>query len=169
MSCLILNTGISQDCRQSLGGIKRFLVAQLSSITSVTEASGVATAIATSGLFYEFKPTKDSSTASAPFNGDVAAGQRAWTHTVVMQFSKTEAAKRNTVSVLAENSVVVIAEDNNETYILYGYSRGLDLTEGDNTLGTVAADMNGYTLTMSGDQAYLPLQVDPTIIAGLLV
>jgi hypothetical protein len=168
MSCLVLNTGISQDCRKSLGGVKRFLVAQLDSITSITEASGVATSITKSGLFYEFKPTKDSSTASAPFNGDVAAGQRAWTHTVVMQFSKTEAAKRNTVAVLAENSVVVIAEDNNGTYSLYGWTRGLDLTEGDNTLGTTAAEMNGYTLTLSGDQAYLPLEVDSTIIAGLL-
>jgi hypothetical protein len=166
--CLVLNTGISQDSRKSLGGVKRFLVAELGSVTSITEASGVVTAITKTGLFYEFKPTKDSSTADAPFVGDVAAGQRAYTHTVTMQFSKTEASKRNAIAVLAEKSVVVIAEDNNGTFTMYGWDRGLDQTEGTNPLGITAAELNGYTITLTGDQATLPYEVASGIIAGLL-
>lgn len=166
--CLVLTSGISQDCRKSLGGVKRFLVAELSTITSLTEASGVVTTITKSGVFYEFKPTKNSSTADAPFVGDVAAGSRSYNHTVTMQFSKTEASKRNAVLVLGEKATVVIAEDNNGVYSLYGWNRGLDLTESTNPLGTVAGDLNGYTVTLSGEQAQLPFEVDSSIIAGLL-
>lgn len=169
MSCLILNSGISQNCRESLGGVKRFLVAQLDSVTDITEASGVVTGITKSGLFYEFKPTKDSSTATSTFVGDVAAGQRAQNHSVTMQFSKTEASKRNIVAALAERTVVVIAEDNNGVYSLYGWSRGLDMTEATNALGTTAAELNGYTITLAGDQAQPPYEVTSGIIAGLLV
>jgi hypothetical protein len=85
-----------------------------------------------------------------------------------MQFSKTEASKRNAIAVLAEKSVVVIAEDNNGTFTMYGWDRGLDQTEGTNPLGITAAELNGYTITLTGDQATLPYEVASGIIAGLL-
>jgi hypothetical protein len=168
MSCIILDTGIAKQCRASIGGVKRFLIAELDAVTSVTTASGVATAITKSGLFYEFIPTKKSSSASSPFSGSVEAGQRSWNHTVVMQFAKSEAAKRNVVAVLAETTIVAIVEDKNGKYHLYGWDLGLELTEGDNTIGVAPTDMNGYTLTFSEEHSAPPLEVDSSIIAGLL-
>lgn len=169
MSCLILNTGIVQECRNSLGGIKEFFVAEFEGIEDsyITVVSGAVTAIDAAVHFYTFKPTKDSSTASAPFEGDVAAGQRSYNHTVVMQFARSETAKRNAVAVLAEKSVVVIAKDNNGNFFFYGWDRGLDQTEGDNPLGTTSNDLNGYSVTLSGAQATMPMQVGSAVVAGI--
>ena len=169
MSCLVLNSGLVQDCRQSMGGVKRFLIAELSSITDVTEVSGVATAITKSGLFYEFQPTKTSSTSSSPIEQSVENGQIAFNHTVSMVFSKSEAAKRNALMVLAQKALVVIAEDRNGNFHLYGWNTGLDFTEGGGELGTAASDLNGYRVTLTGAQPSLELEVAPGIIAGLLV
>jgi len=168
MSCLILNTGIVQDCRKSMGGVKRFLIAELGEVTDVTIASGLVTAITASGLFYEFKPTKISSTASAPIEQSVENGQISFNHTVVMVFSRSEAAKRNVVLTLAQKETVVIAEDRNGKYHLYGWNTGLSFTDGGQELGTGASDLNGYNITLSGEQPENELEVDPTIIAALL-
>lgn len=168
MSCLILNGGIVQDCRKSMGGVKRFLIAELGEVTDVTVASGLVTAITTDGLFYEFKPTKLSSTASAPIEQSVENGQISFNHTVTMVFSRAEAAKRNVVLTLAQKETVVIAEDRNGKYHLYGWNTGLSFTEGGQELGTAASDLNGYNITLSGEQPEMELEVDPTIIAGLL-
>jgi len=51
---------------------------------------------------------------------------------------------------------------------MYGWNRGLDQTEGTNPLGITAAELNGYTITLTGDQATLPYEVASGIIAGLL-
>lgn len=168
MSCLVLSTGIAQNCRQSMGGVKRFLVAELSSVTSITEASGVVTAITKSGLFYEFLPTRKSSAGSAPIEQSVEAGQVSFNHTVAMVFSKREAAKRNALMVLAQVPVVVIEEDRNGKYFIYGWDYGLDFTEGGSQSGTAAADLNGYNVTLSGQQKELEYEVASGIIAGLL-
>jgi hypothetical protein len=169
MSCLILNGGIVQDCRKSMGGVKRFLIAELGEVTAVTVASGLVTGVTKVGLFYEFKPTKTSSTASAPIEQSVENGQISFNHTVVMVFSRSEAAKRNVVLTLAQKETVVIAEDRNGKFHLYGWNTGLSFTEGGGELGTGASDLNGYNITLSGEQPENELEVDPTIIAGLLV
>lgn len=168
MACLVLNSGLVQDCRQSMGGVKRFLIAELSAITDVTEVSGVVTAISKTGNFYEFVPTKTSSAASSPIEQSVENGQIAFNHTVSMVFSKSEASKRNVVMVLAQKQVVVIAEDRNGKFHLYGWNTGLDFTEGGGELGTAASDLNGYRVTLTGEQPQLEFEVNSSIIAGLL-
>ena len=169
MSCLVLSSGITQNCRQSMGGVKRFLIAELSAVTGVTEASGLVSTITKTGLFYEFTPNRKSSAASAPIAQSVENGQVSFNHTVNMLFSKREAAKRNALLVLAQKPVVVIEEDRNGKFFLYGWNFGLDFTEGGSESGTAATDLNGYNVTLSGEQAAPELEVDPTIIAGLLV
>jgi hypothetical protein len=119
-------------------------------------------------LFYEFKPTKISSTASAPIEQSVENGQISFNHTVVMVFSRSEAGKRNVVLTLAQKETVVIAEDRNGKYHLYGWNTGLSFTDGGQELGTGASDLNGYNITLSGEQPENELEVDPTIIAALL-
>jgi hypothetical protein len=168
MSCLVLNTGITQSCRQSMGGVKRFLIAELGAITSITAASGVVTTINKTGLFYEFTPNRKSSAGSAPIAQSVENGQVSFNHTVSMVFGKREAAKRNALLVLAQKPVVVIEEDRNGKYFLYGWDYGLDFTEGGSESGTASTDLNGYNVTLSGEQKELEYEVDSSIIAGLL-
>jgi hypothetical protein len=168
MSCLILNSGITQSCRQSLGGVKRFLVAELSTVTGITEASGLVTAITKTGLFYEFTPNRKSSSSSSPIAQSVENGQVSFNHTVNMVFAKREAAKRNALLVLAQKPLVVIEEDRNGKYHLYGWDYGLDFTEGGSESGTASTDLNGYNVTLSGEQKELEYEVSASIIAGLL-
>jgi hypothetical protein len=152
-----------------MGGVKRFLIAELSSITTVVEASGIVTAITKSGLFYEFTPTRKSSNSSAPIEQSVENGQVSFNHSVSMVFSKREAAKRNAIMVLAQVPTVVIEEDRNGKFFLKGWDYGLDMTEGGAESGTAASDLNGYNVTLSGQQSQLPYEVDSSIIAGLLI
>jgi len=64
--------------------------------------------------------------------------------------------------------LVVIEEDRNGKYFLYGWDYGLDFTEGGSESGTASTDLNGYNVTLSGEQKELEYEVSASIIAGLL-
>lgn len=167
MSCL-LSVDLSLDCRSSKGGIKRVLIANTSSFT-YSVSSGVATITKVSGRrFFEYHLTLGSSSASSPFAGDRAVGGRFYTPTVTIQIPKQDVTKRNEIKVLAAANVGIIVEDENGNYFLYGASRGLEVSEGDAPTGTAGADLNGYTLTFTGEELDLPYSVSSAAISGLL-
>ncbi len=158
MSCDI-TSGFTLGCRDNTGGIKNLYILS-GSITSVTDASeGLIESISGSGEFFQyelFRQTSDFSEAisATPENGTVFYEQ-----SVNAVFFKLQSSTRNQVRVLAKNpDLKIIVETNNGSedgvgkYWLLGEQNGVQLLSGTGATGTAFGDLNGYSLTFTGQE-----------------
>ncbi len=158
MSCDI-TSGFTLGCRDNTGGIKNLYILS-GSITSITDASeGLIESISGSGEFFQyelFRQTSDFSEAisATPENGTVFYEQ-----SVNAVFFKLQSSTRNQVRVLAKNpDLKIIVETNNGSedgvgkYWLLGEENGVQLLSGTGATGTAFGDLNGYSLTFTGQE-----------------
>ncbi len=158
MSCDI-TSGFTLGCRDNTGGIKNLYILS-GSITSVDDASeGLISGITGSGEFFQyelFRQTSDFSEAisATPENGTVFYEQ-----SVNAVFFKLQSSTRNQVRVLAKNpDLKIIVETNNGSedgvgkYWLLGEQNGVQLLSGTGATGTAFGDLNGYSLTFTGQE-----------------
>ncbi len=158
MSCDI-TSGFTLGCRDNTGGIKNLYILS-GSITSVNDASeGLISGITGSGEFFQyelFRQTSDFSEAisATPENGTVFYEQ-----SVNAVFFKLQSSTRNQVRVLAKNpDLKIIVETNNGSedgigkYWLLGEENGVQLLSGTGATGTAFGDLNGYSLTFTGQE-----------------
>jgi len=170
MAC-VLTQGFLIDCRQSMGGVAEMYIATLDTINTITEASGVITAITKTSplVFYKYVPRRNTSNATAPITGSTENGTVFYTHTVVLQLDKLATDKRIQVQLLTQNRLVIIVKDMNGAYWMFGKTRGVELNTGTPQTGQASGDLNGFgALTFTGDEPELPYEVASGIIAGLL-
>ena len=159
MSTCDITSGFTLGCRDNTGGIANLYILS-GSIDSVTDASeGLISGITGSGEFFKFelfRQTSDFSEAitSTPENGTVFYEQ-----TLNAVFFKLQSSTRNQVKVLAQNpNLKVVVETNNGTvdgvgrYWLLGEDRGMQLLSGTGATGTAFGDLNGYSLTFTGQE-----------------
>ena len=159
MSTCDITSGFTLGCRDNTGGISNLYILS-GSISSVADASeGLINSISGSGEFFKFelfRQTSDFSEAisSTPENGTVFYEQ-----TVNATFFKLQSATRNQVRVLAKNpDLKIIVETNNGSvdgvgkYWYLGEANGVQLLSGTGQTGTAFGDLNGYTLTFTGQE-----------------
>jgi hypothetical protein len=172
MSCDLLNGGIEKGCGPNLGGLKKVYITNLENVDPVpTVTAGEISAITmTSGaVFYEFAFPKNTSSFTEDLTSDITTGSEFWTSTLTLVFTKREAAKREKIALLAgQRDLAIIVQDQNDTYWYMGLSNGMTLTQTTGGSGTTKTDLNGYTLTFTGEEMYQMPEVDSSIIAGLL-
>jgi hypothetical protein len=82
---------------------------------------------------------------------------------------------RNQVRVLAKNpDIKMVVETNNGsedgvgTLFLLGQTRGLSLSGGTGATGTAFGDLNGYTLTFTGQEPEPASELSGSNLAGVL-
>ena len=174
MACDI-TSGFTLGCRDNAGGLRNLYILS-GSIDTITGAdAGLITAISGSGTFYKFelfRQTSDFSEAisSTPENGTVFYDQ-----TLNATFFKMQSATRNQVRVLAKNpDLKIIAESNNGSvdgvgkFFLMGQENGAQLLSGTAQTGTAFGDLNGYSLTFSGQEPEPASEISGSSLAGVL-
>src|SRR5689334_21696326 len=116
MAGCALTQDLNLDCRDSIGGIKTVSVIEIGNISSMTDASGVVTAITkVSGkVFRKYSLIRDTSNASETLtvseqNGTVFSAQQ-----VEIILNKRQANTRNEIMLMAKNNLVFIVTDNND-------------------------------------------------------
>lgn len=169
MSCA-LTQGYVLDCKDSLGGLKSVLFIEAGNITALTEASGVVTAItlAVGKTFYKYDLVKETSSFTETVTASVQNGTVFYAQELTIILNKLQANTRNEILLLAQNSLVAIAEDRNGKYWMLGKDGGLDITGGTAASGVATGDRSGYELTFSGQEKQLAPEVSSAIISGLL-
>ena len=174
MACDI-TAGFTLGCRDNSGGIKNLYILS-GSINTVTGAdAGLITGLTGSGEFYKFelfRQTSDFSEAisSTPENGTVFYDQ-----TLNATFFKLQSATRNQVRVLAKNpDLKIVVETNNGStdgigkFFLMGQENGAQLLSGTAQTGTAFGDLNGYSLTFSGQEPEPASEISGSDLAGVL-
>lgn len=151
---------IDARCDQSLGGIKRILIANKEDIdgTPTVDASGIITAISmVSGThFYEWKFRRNTGSYTSTTEVDPAIGNSFATTEVSLQFSKAEAQKRLAIQNAINAQAVIIVEAQNGERIYLGFDNEVIVTNAVMQSGTANTDLDGFTLTFQDVSRELP-------------
>jgi len=168
-----LTKGFTLDCKDSLGGVKsvrlttlaEYLVLDPTVVGGEIDAWGTPTTV-----FFKYDQLKETSSMTETINASAQNGTVYYTPEVTIVMSKLDATKRNEIKLLAQNRLVAIVETNDEVpaYFVVGVSTGLELSAGTSASGTAYADLQGYSITLSGMEAAPMLQVDPTTSVALV-
>lgn len=173
MACA-LTQGYNLDCREGIGGIKEVYIIELANVSSMTEVSGVVTAITkvTGKRFWKYSLVRETSNTNEDIVGSQENGTLFYTQTVNIILNKRQASVRNEIMLLAKNNLIIIAVDNavpgqTQKAWLFGKTQGLILATGNAASGTAWGDRNGYTLPFTGNEPELAPEVLSTLIANL--
>ena len=172
MACTLITAGIARGCKDNIGGITRVFLANRSSVGAILpdDDSSKITSIAmlSSAKFFEFQPNKLSSNWVENIQSNVQNGTVAYEQVLTTMFLKNTATIRNRMKELGGSDIMAIVENKNGTFFLLGRSNGLDVTAGSSASGTAMADMNGWTITMTGYEKTPAFEVDSAIITTSL-
>jgi hypothetical protein len=169
MACA-LTQGYTLDCKDSLGGIKAVWLIAHANVSSVTEASGIVSAItkASGKVFYKYELVKNTGALTETITASVENGTVFYAQELSVVLNKLQANTRNEILLLAKNTLMAVVQDANDKYWLLGRYTGLDVTGGTAATGTAQGDRSGYTLTFTGGEKELAPEVSSSIIAGLV-
>lgn len=170
MSCL-LTLAFDLDCNDSIGGIDEIYVLENASIESVTEASGVVTAIATTGSkkFNRYQLKDEVGSLQSAVNHNQPNGTTFFEHTVVFNMSQLTTTRRNEMLILTRTSTTVIVKDENGRYWMAGKTKGMYPSAGDFGTGTAKGDLNGISMTLIAREKEPPVEVTSSLIDSSLI
>lgn len=170
MSCL-LTEWFDLDCNDSIGGVDEIYVLENSSITAVTEVSGVVTSITTSGSkkFNRYRIKDEVGSLQSPVNHNQQNGSTFFEHTLIFNISKLTTTKRNELNILAKANTTVIVKDNNGVYWMAGKTKGMYPSAGDFGTGTAKGDLNGVSMTLIAREANPIVEVNSSLITDTLI
>ena len=168
MAC-VLTSGYTLDCADSVGGIKKIYITELSNKASITAASGIITAFTLSAgkKFFTYELQKETSNLVENITRNSANGTTFYEQVLQFTIRKMAASLRNEIKLLAQNNVMIIVLDRNGKYWLLGENNGCEMTNSTAATGTAMGDFNGYTLNFQGMEEAPCQEVSSGLIAGL--
>lgn len=178
MSCDI-TSGFELGCRDNSGGLKNLYILS-GSIDSITDASeGLIEEISGSGELFQFELFRQTSDFTETINATPENGTVFYDQVVNAVFFKLQSSTRNQVKVLAQNpDLKVIVETNNGAadnvgrYWLLGEENGMQLLSGTGATGTSFGDLNGYSLSFTGQEPVPASELSGSlndVVAGITV
>lgn len=159
MSCLT-TAGFQINCSETIGGIKALYLgayADFSNSATIDETTNVVTALA-EGTVFEFELPKHTGSFTEEAAISIENGTIYYTQTVVAMFHGMSAARALQLQNISKGRNVLFVQDNNDNIWMCGYKDGVQVTAFTTATGTAKGDLNGYTITFTGeekDKAYL--------------
>lgn len=190
MACTTYLQGFSTSCGSNLASIKKMWIGQFESASftfnyqedeneqQVLDADGnpiiesVATATlgATADNWVEFQFRKNTGEMTSEMTKS-DNGSYYFTNGANLVFAKMDKVKRLALQATAAGDCTMVILDSNGIYWLIGYENAVNATTVSATTGVAVGDNNAYSVTLSADEAYMPIPLDAkdaeTIIAAL--
>ncbi len=170
MSCTQTLAGLAKDCNSNRGGIVEVYIANFDDVTAITLTSGVVTGITmdTGKKFKTYYFAKNTGSLTSTYTIDPASGVKFVTSQLLLQFNRMQTTARVELTALALADLRVICKDANGIYWLLGYDEPVNASAGDGQTGTARSDANRYTITLEDNSEEMPMEVDSTIISGII-
>ena len=179
MACTTYLTGFATSCGSNLPSIKKLYVGTFESSTftytyqqnseaqDVLDADGNKIIEAVSGAtlksgadkWVEFQFRKNSSSMDTEMTVN-DNGSHFYTNSATCTFAKIENSKRLALqSVASGECSMIIVDSNNQTWLI-GAENPVSLTTLSGSTGTAIGDSNQYSVTLSADEANMPLLIE---------
>ena len=170
-SAVTLNS-IDSRCDNSIGGIKRILIANVADVqnTTLDDTTGMIKTITmvASKKFQQWLFRRNTGSYTSTVSSDPTIGNTSVTTEVSLQFSKAEAQKRLEIQSAINATAILIVEDMYGQFIYLGYDNEVAITSAVMQSGIQNSDLSGFTLTFQDISSELPHFVDPAIINDLV-
>lgn len=174
MACDI-TSGFTLGCRDNSGGIKNIYILSGSIDTVTGYENGYITDIDGDGVFYKFELAKQTGDLTETINASTENGTVFYEQVINAPFHKMQSSTRNQIKVLAQNPALkVVVETNNGqddgigVLFLAGQQNGMTLSGGTGQTGTAFGDLNGYSLTFTGQEPLPASEISGSSLAGAL-
>ena len=160
MSCDISH-GRIEPCKDAVGGLKNLYILNYglydeTDITYDTTAGyeDQITAITLPALssIYKFE-LKGTNSFEQTITSSRENGTTFFEQVLTVTLKKQDAITHKQIKLLSYGRLNIIVENNNGQYFIAGLLRGMDVTAGTISNGTALGDMNGYSLTFTGQEA----------------
>jgi len=170
MACTQTLSGLAKDCDANRGGIVAVYIANQADVSAITVTSNKISAITmvSSKTFKTYNFSKNTGSLTSTYTFDAAAGVKFVTSQLVLQFNRMETTKRIEISALAVGDLAVICKDANGKYWYLGYEEPVNASAGDGQTGTQRSDANRYTITLEDNSSEMPLEIDDSVISGII-
>jgi hypothetical protein len=169
MASCALTQGYVFGCDVGAGGTKEAWLIELENIDTITESSGLITAITKKAgkVFRKYQLVQDTASFGEDITGNVQNGTLYYAQRGTIIINKQQVAVRNEIMLLAKNRLGIVIRDNNGDARMYGRVDGMRLLGGTAETGTAWADRNGYTLNFTGNERDLAPFVQESVLATL--
>lgn len=172
MACNTLKS-ILKSCDGNLGGITKVWIGNGDALSGVTAANGVVTGATFSGAtgageFQEFQFNPNTSNYVTTTTVDLTTSSTFYSSVITLQLARREATKRQSILLIAQGQpeLTIMVKDSNGLYWIFGLNDDkVYLTGDEGGSGTAKADLNGYVLTFTAEEAEPPYEVDETTAA----
>lgn len=165
MSCDISH-GRIEPCKDAVGGLKNLYILNYGMYdeTDITYDTALGyedqiTAINLSPLapaltayIYKFE-LKGTNSFEQTITSSRENGTTFFEQVLTVTLKKQDAITHKQIKLLSYGRPNIIVENNNGQYFIAGLLRGMDVTAGTISNGTALGDMNGYSLTFTGQEA----------------
>lgn len=172
MACSQLLNGIPADCLTNTGGIREAYVCNYEDVTAITvdsETSMIDEITMVSGKkFKKYAFKKNTGSMTSTLNVDPSAGTNFVQTDLTLVFQRQDTQKRMEFAKLSLGELRVIVLDSNGHYWLLGQEEFVSATSGSAETGTNRTDGNRYQIVLTDYSSSYPIEVDPSIIAGLV-
>lgn len=166
MACA-LTSNLTLDCRDSIGGIKRFYVSEWASGTTWTVTTGTVTAVSGNGTFRKYEQEEETGLFEEQWQASRENGTLFFEQDATMIFYKGQATTRNELLLVAKNRLFIIARDNNDKYWLMGRQSGAMLEPSKFTTGTAKGDRPGYELKFKAKELAPAEELSASVVTTL--
>ena len=179
MACTTYLTSFATSCGSNLPSIKKLYVGTFESSTftytyqqnsesqDVLDADGNKIIEAVSGatlksgadkwVEFQFRKNSSSMDTEMTLNDN---GSHYYTNSATCTFAKIENSKRLSLeSVASGECSMIIVDSNNQTWLI-GAENPVSLTTLSGSTGTAIGDSNSYNVTLSADEAHMPLLIE---------
>ena len=188
MACISTLLDISTSCGSNLASIKKLWIGAFESAdftfnyqkdagdNYVLDADGnkIIESVATGALKAEttdtwkvfgFKKNTSEMTSEMTRNDN---GSYYFSNGANLVFAKQDAVKRLALQATASGECSMIVLDSNGIYWLIGYENAATANTLTATTGVAVGDANQYSITISADEAYMPIPVDSEAAEGII-
>jgi hypothetical protein len=156
MSNCLLTHGRAEQCKEFVGGIKSIYFINYGLMGAIVNGSGdlsdeIDTVAGAFTLFkYDLKGANsfEQTVTSSRENGTTFVEQ-----TLTFTIKGLDATTTKQIKLLAWGRPHVVIKTNANNFFLAGLEHGLDVTTGTISNGTAMGDLNGYTITLVGQEA----------------
>lgn len=162
MPCL-MSTGRKLACKDAVGGIQKVFFADYGTLGTATITAGLVTAFSgTTYTLFQYD-VKSASGLEQTITSSNDNGTTFFEQTLTLVLTKLDAATQVELAKVIATRPHVFVQDNNGNYLSVGMTRGCDVN-GTISTGVALGDLNGYSLTITGQEPLMAQFVTSTLV-----
>jgi hypothetical protein len=147
--------GFGLQCKDGIGGIRKLYLGLWTNIgPSITLDAGNNEIVTDMGSedIYEFVLPKHTGNFEEVGTYDINNGTGFYVQTINATFHKLSQDRSWLLQEMAKTRLVAVVEDNNGNFFVCGVIDAVEITAMTSATGTAKGDLNGYTITLTGEE-----------------